>query len=376
MLSLELSDRQKRIIGAALTTISLLFLLAVAFWCAVMVVRFVSYFSSVLLPLAVAAILATLLRPYYLWLLKWLKSGALSVTVVLLTFFIPASLLIYQFGLMLTGKVSGFLGDIPVWIEQIRLLLQEKMPHLLIWLEQHDVINRVKAMLEGRVDLFTKSTSMIKEGVLSTGNLLFQYVAVILNWVVMPVYFVFMIQAPVITMKNVEMQLTFFKPETRSHVIYLITEFIGILVAFFRGQFIIALCQGILFAIGFSIVGLPHGAILGFLLGLLNVVPYLGNMIGLAVVLPLAWFHPVGGPGLLLAVVIIFVFVQMFEGYFLTPKIMGKTTGLHPMAIIFAIFFWGTALSGLMGMILAIPLTAFLVVFWRLLKTYYIREWV
>ena len=53
---------------------------------------------------------------------------------------------------------------------------------------------------------------------------------------------------------------------------------------------------------------------------------------------------------------------------------MGDRTGLHPMAIIFAIFFWGTAMGGIMGMILAIPLTAFLVVFWRLLKEKYITE--
>jgi predicted PurR-regulated permease PerM len=53
---------------------------------------------------------------------------------------------------------------------------------------------------------------------------------------------------------------------------------------------------------------------------------------------------------------------------------MGDQTGLHPIAIIVAIFFWGTALQGIMGMILAIPLTAFLVVFWRLAREKYIQE--
>jgi len=64
----------------------------------------------------------------------------------------------------------------------------------------------------------------------------------------------------------------------------------------------------------------------------------------------------------------------MVEGYFLTPKIMGDRTGLHPVVIIVAIFFWSTALNGIMGMILAIPLTAFLVVFWRLAREKYMRE--
>ena len=65
--------------------------------------------------------------------------------------------------------------------------------------------------------------------------------------------------------------------------------------------------------------------------------------------------------------------VQALEGYVLTPKIMGKQTGLHPMTIIIAIFFWGVALDGLLGMVLAIPLTAFFVVAWRLAKKKYLR---
>jgi predicted PurR-regulated permease PerM len=73
---------------------------------------------------------------------------------------------------------------------------------------------------------------------------------------------------------------------------------------------------------------------------------------------------------------VVFTLVQLIEGYFLTPRIMGDRTGLHPMAIIVAVFFWGSALSGILGMILAIPLTAFGVVFWRLAKEKYIKEWV
>jgi predicted PurR-regulated permease PerM len=73
---------------------------------------------------------------------------------------------------------------------------------------------------------------------------------------------------------------------------------------------------------------------------------------------------------------VVFTVVQLIESYVLTPKIMGSRTGLHPMAIIVAVFFWGSALSGILGMILAIPITAFLVVFWRLAREKYIDEWV
>ena len=76
----------------------------------------------------------------------------------------------------------------------------------------------------------------------------------------------------------------------------------------------------------------------------------------------------------LVGVIVVLTIVQTIEGYLLTPKIMGERTGLHPMVIIFAVFFWGSALGGILGMILAIPLTAFLVVCWRLAKEKYISE--
>ena len=67
-----------------------------------------------------------------------------------------------------------------------------------------------------------------------------------------------------------------------------------------------------------------------------------------------------------------FVLVQLLGSYYLTPKIMGEKTGMHPVVVILAIFFWGTALGGILGMIAAIPLTAFLIVAWRLLRRKYL----
>ena len=70
----------------------------------------------------------------------------------------------------------------------------------------------------------------------------------------------------------------------------------------------------------------------------------------------------------------VFIVVQQIEGWFLTPKIMGDRTGLHFMAIIVAVFFWGTALGGMLGLILAIPLPAFGTSLWRLAREKYIPE--
>jgi predicted PurR-regulated permease PerM len=149
---------------------------------------------------------------------------------------------------------------------------------------------------------------------------------------------------------------------------------VEIIVAFFRGQLIVAFLQGVLFAIGFSVVGLKYGFIIGMVLGFLNIIPYLGSIIGLATALPLAFFQSGGGLIRVVLVIVVFAIVQAIEAYLLTPKVMGDRTGLHPMVIIVAIFFWGSALGGITGMILAIPLTAFLVVFWRLAREKYVKE--
>ena len=85
-------------------------------------------------------------------------------------------------------------------------------------------------------------------------------------------------------------------------------------------------------------------------------------------------FQVGGGADLFLLTAAVFSVVQLIEGYYLTPKIMGDRTGLNPLVIIVAIFFWGSALGGILGMILAIPLTAFLVVLWRLAREEYIGQ--
>jgi predicted PurR-regulated permease PerM len=154
-------------------------------------------------------------------------------------------------------------------------------------------------------------------------------------------------------------------------VAFLVREFLGILVAFFRGQLIIGLIMGIFLALGFSLAGLKFGFAIGLLTGLLNIVPYLGSILGLSVALPLGFFQEGGGFTLVAVCLGIFAAVQALEGWVLTPRIMGQRTGLHPVAIIVAVFFWGKALGGILGMMLAVPLTAFLVTVWRFVRRKY-----
>ena len=130
--------------------------------------------------------------------------------------------------------------------------------------------------------------------------------------------------------------------------------------AYFRGQALVALCVGILFAIGFTLTGMPMGFVMGLIIGVLNLVPYMQALgIPPCIILCLVQSAQTGQPVwlTLLLMVVVFIVVQTFQDMFLTPKIMGKVTGLGPAAILLSLSFWG-ALMGVVGMIIALPLTS------------------
>jgi predicted PurR-regulated permease PerM len=189
---------------------------------------------------------------------------------------------------------------------------------------------------------------------------------------IIPVYLFFFLLTDRNPLNLVKNELSFVPEKIRDDLLFLAQEFASIIVAFFRGQVSIGLIMGVLMALGFTLAGLDFGAFLGVMIGVLNIIPYLGSIVGLLVIVPLSCIQQGGGLGLMLLVLLVFALVQMLEGYFLTPRIMGRTTGLHPLTIIISIFFWGKVLNGILGMILAIPLSAFFVVAWRLIRKKYL----
>ncbi len=129
--------------------------------------------------------------------------------------------------------------------------------------------------------------------------------------------------------------------------------------SYFRGQALIALIVGILFAVGFSIVGLPMGIGLGLFIGLLNLVPYLQVVGFLPTILCAVMKSMETGQNLwmiLLWCLIVFAVVQAIQDFVLTPHIMGRAMGLKPAVILLSLSVWG-ALMGLLGLIVALPLT-------------------
>jgi predicted PurR-regulated permease PerM len=372
---LTLSRRQEATIASALTILAAVIILAAVGALLWLVGAFLDRFSNVFLPLAVAGVAALVFNPYF----EWLRDRArlpkpLALVVVFLSILAPIVAFVWFFGALLVDQIAELVQKFPEWWRRIVAEAQARWPQVVDFFENNPWGQRLRTALAGSQDTVLQGIQLFGGGAVSAGAMMLRAIGAALGWAVVPVYFTFFLLAEAKQFESLDRHLPFLKEETRRDLVYLAKEFLNILVAFFRGQLLVALAMGGLFALGFSIVGLRYGFALGLILGLLNVIPYLGSIVGLSVALPLAYFQQGGGLTLVLLVLAVFTAVQMIEGYVLTPRIMGGRTGLHPMAIIVAVFFWGSAVGGITGMILAIPLTAFLVVFWRLARDKYIRE--
>ncbi len=372
---LDLGPRQRTTVAAAITLGAVLMLVLVFSVMVWGLAHFVGAFKNVLFPPVVAGILTMLFRPYYDLLLKVCRdSRATALILFFVSAMVPLGVFIWFAGVFVINQLLLLLDELPFLINAVQEAVQSYWPQFTALLKKYELMSRLGNLLDNPGQMVADAIQVSGEQMSQSMVQMFQSAAGLFAWAVLPIYLAFFLMAKPFETRQIGEFLPFLKKGTKEDVIYLVDQFIGILLTFFRGQIIIALVQGALFAMGFALVGLPYGIVIGMVLGLLNIIPYLGSIAGLAVALPLAYFSNEGGILRVALVLVVFGVVQAIEGYILTPRIMGNRTGLHPALIIFAVFFWGAALGGIIGMMLAIPLTAFAVVFWRLLKKKYITE--
>ncbi len=136
---------------------------------------------------------------------------------------------------------------------------------------------------------------------------------------------------------------------------------------YFRGQALVAFLVGVLFSIGFLIIGLPLAVVLGLFIGVLNMVPYLQLISILPTTLLCLVYSADNGVSfwqIFGACIAVYAIVQVIQDFLLTPKIMGKAMGLNPAIILLSLSVWGTLL-GLLGLIIALPLTTLLISYYN-----------
>ncbi|TVP59243.1 MAG: AI-2E family transporter [Halomonadaceae bacterium] len=327
-------------------------LIVLGFWA---MTRVLSLFYNLILPLAVAGTLALILFPLVQWQQRTL--GLSRVWAILLLFALILALL--------TGLLALL---VPTMVEQATSFIAMAPG---IWEQLQERLSR---FLPGLTTLFPSSLEddafiqLLPENG-NLGTAVMSYVGLVAGLGFVPLYLFFALLSGEKLRDQGNEVLSVFSPSTRDRVLYFVDVFVGYLTAFFRGQLLIALIMGVLLALGFSIIGLTLAIPLGLILGLLNIVPYLGTVVGLLLVLPIALFQPEGGAFLLAMALGVFAVVQLIESWLLTPRIMANQSGLPPVLVVISVVFWGIAFGGVIGMILAVPLTAFLLAVWAPLKS-------
>jgi len=306
----------------------------------------------ILVPMLCSLALAYLLAPVVAWFERrgWSRSSSVllsisgaTVTLVLILIFI----------------LPGFWGQLKKSYDQARALVedQSRVKPLLEKVKQISppVYNFLESKVEesGDSDLFGRIFSMAG-GWLQRG--LFRLVDVtasLLDLLLIP-FFVYYLLADYGAMRARLDRLI--PPRHRAVAATLIGRINFVISSYVRSQLLIALVMGVLYAIGFAIVRVPLALSIGLLSGLLNFVPYLGTLTGLALSLSFVALDGAGWPRLL-GVVVVFIVVQSVEGYYLTPKLLGGSLDLHPLWVLVGLMIGGS-LFGILGIILAVPVIA------------------
>ena len=179
----------------------------------------------------------------------------------------------------------------------------------------------------------------------------------LLSLVMVPIYLFFLLKESPAIERRWREYLPLRNSPLKDEVAAVLTQINSYIIAYFRGQLLVCLIDGALIGAALFCVGLNFAPLIGLLVVVLTMIPYVGIILCWvpAVLIAAAqwgdWTHP-------LIVTGVFLIVQNLESIFVAPRIVGNSVGLHPMTVIVSIFVWGLLIGGLLGPILAVPLTA------------------
>lgn len=314
--------------------------------------------KGVLLPFLVSCLIAYTLEPFVLWNRRILHIKGRVIPVLVTLFEITVILIVA--GVVLVPYLVDEAAEMGTILSRYATS-QIETPYL---------PSEVHVFIKDNLDFKQISTlltpqewkDIITKGISSGWNFLssgLSFIIGLCSWLIVFLYVIFI-------MLDYEKLMLSFKqliPHThRSRVVKVADDVRNAMNSYFRGQFFIAMIVGILFAIGFGIIGLPMGVALGLFIGVLNMVPYL-QLISLPITAFLCLVSSVDTGTdfwmIFWECMAVYIVVQSIQDLILTPKIMGKAMGLNPAIILLSLSIWG-ALLGFMGLVIALPLTTLL----------------
>jgi predicted PurR-regulated permease PerM len=398
------SPQQARIIWAALTGLAFAIILALIVGLVWGMGRVLGVLSPVVWPIAVAAVLAYLLDPVVDFFERRRIPRARAIGLVfLIALFLVLGIfssvvprLVVETRQLIT-EVPAFIAKMEsratAWVNEPPAPLRDLLKRLGVqWPGKVSETNAVSVVtnslpadvsappeagtnappalapstLFGQIDRETvqKATEWVGSALKSTGGWLGRQFSrltglfgIIAGLALIPIYLFYLLSEKRFIADNWTAYLPVTDSMFKEEMIFVIRSINDYLIAFFRGQVLVAMCDGVLYGIGFALIGLPYAFLTGVVAMALTIIPFLGAIVTCGAALLIAvvtfgdWQHP-------LLVLGVFAVVQGIEGYVLQPKILGDRVGLHPMVIIVAIMTGTTLLGGILGGILAIPLAA------------------
>ena len=327
------------------------------------IVLLINRLSSVLLPFFIAWILAYMIYPFVLFLQNKcrLKYRILSIVVALLVVLAVLTLTaflvvppIVEESIRMAGLITVYFHDTFATSDLLRnvqnMLQNYANDDSLMKLIQHSSVMDVAENLVLQAWKFLSGTINFAIGLLGSLVVLLYLVFILLDYE-----------------KISEGWIRFLPASKRDFAGMIVSDVKNGMNAYFRGQSLIALLVGILFSIGFLIIDFPMAIGLGLFIGVLNLIPYL-QLVGFipTIILALVKAADTGQNFwvILLCALAVFAVVQTIQDVFLTPRIMGHVMGLNPAIILLSLSIWGSLL-GIIGLIIALPLTTLLISYYR-----------
>jgi predicted PurR-regulated permease PerM len=349
------------------------------------IVALCGYLKPVLTPVAIASVLAYLLTPVVGLLCRWKLPRTWAVIVVFALFTLGIALIGITVAPSLEHQGSIFASRIPAYSQSIATLAKDSATELQRLAALRAVTPAHNSPLEELtpesikmygVELAAKGLSWVQEKLpmiaSATGTFLqksiggvFGLLGFLLSLILVPVFlFFFLLESPKIA-SNWSRYLPMRSSPLKAEIVSLFNEINDYLIHFFRGQLLVSLIDGALIGLSlFIFLRLDFAFLIGLMLGILCLIPYLGMALCLipAMLIALAQYGDLMHP---FWVLVIFVVANNVDGILISPKIIGTSVGLHPMTVIVSVFAWTIFLGGLLGALLAVPLTATLKVLLR-----------
>ena len=317
---------------------------------------------GVLLPFCVAALIAYIFEPFVQFNRERLrlKGRVAAIFITLFEATLAFGLLCYMLIPMITSEMAHMAHLLKVYSQS-----QVSIPFLPDWL--HEFI-RNYVDFEYLSSLLTREDQikLLESAAFHTWSVLTSGISMIvglLSWFIVFLYVIFIMLDYERLSKSLHHMVP---PAWRKTVFRIGNDIQRSMNHYFRGQALVAFCVGVLFTIGFLIIGMPLAVVLGMFIGLLNMVPYL-QLISLVPTIFLCLVCSVDQGvdfwTIFWECMAVYCVVQAIQDLFLTPKIMGKAMGLNPAIILLSLSIWGTLL-GFLGLIIALPLTTLLLAYY------------